>query len=208
MEEAPQSDNLHQYEPLKSERKEIRLLNVQQCSQHAPLDDPVRCTIHNDSLLENPLPKYETISYVWGSAPRTARIFVNDIEVTVTGTAEHALKCIRLHSGHLKRELWIDAICIDQTNIAERSQQVSIMGDVYRSSYMNLIYLGDDDGTIGRAYLDFNNLLREIRYETNNFSTFLETVLDEGDWRHSDSTFETKLDVDALISFYSRAWWR
>jgi hypothetical protein len=26
---------------------------------------------------------------------------------------------------------WIDAICIEQTNIAERNQQVAQMGDIY-----------------------------------------------------------------------------
>ena len=109
-----------------------------------------------------------------------------------------------------KRELWIDAVCIDQGNVDELAQQVSIMGDVYRMALDNLIYLGEDDCKVGRALLDFRNLLDEIRRETDGFRTFLDTVFDKDnhDWRHNDSALSTKIDPDALVSFYSRPWFR
>jgi hypothetical protein len=39
--------------------------------------------------------------------------------------------------------IWVDAVCIDQDNVSERNQQVSIMGDIYRNAARTLVWLGD-----------------------------------------------------------------
>jgi Heterokaryon incompatibility protein (HET) len=205
MSEAAQT---HRYLPLDAGRKEIRLLTVYPRSQNIPYTDPVKCTIHHVSLRETPRPQYETISYVWGNARETSTVFLNGLEAIVPTSTEQALKCIRLHTGARDRQLWIDAICIDQGNVDERAKQVHIMGDIYQCSVANLIYIGDDDGMVGRACLDFRHLLEEIRQETDGFRTFLDTVFDKDnhDWRGNDSPLSTKIDPAALISFYSRPW--
>lgn len=41
------------------------------------------------------------------------------------------------------RILWIDAICINQEDLDERSVQVAIMGDIYRQARRTVIWLGD-----------------------------------------------------------------
>jgi hypothetical protein len=137
-------------------------------------------------------------------------VFLNGLEVTVPISAEQALKCIRLHTGARDRHLWIDAICINQENLDERARQVRIMGDIYRYSAANMIYIGEDDGTMGTVCLDFRLILEEIRQETDGFKTFLDTVFDKEihDWRSSNSPLLTKIDPAALISFYSRPWFR
>jgi Heterokaryon incompatibility protein (HET) len=38
--------------------------------------------------------------------------------------------------------LWIDALCIDQTNVDERAAQVLLMGDIYSSATRVIIWLG------------------------------------------------------------------
>jgi hypothetical protein len=40
------------------------------------------------------------------------------------------------------KHFWIDALCIDQTNIAERNHQVQMMGQIYSSSAFVLVWLG------------------------------------------------------------------
>jgi hypothetical protein len=40
--------------------------------------------------------------------------------------------------------LWIDAVCIDQTNIAERNAQVAMMAKIYGSGSGMIIWLGED----------------------------------------------------------------
>ena len=39
--------------------------------------------------------------------------------------------------------LWVDALCIDQTNIQERASQVSLMGDIYSTADRVIIWLGN-----------------------------------------------------------------
>jgi len=38
--------------------------------------------------------------------------------------------------------LWIDALCIDQENVTERSHQVNLMGTIYKSAKRVLVWLG------------------------------------------------------------------
>ena len=40
--------------------------------------------------------------------------------------------------------IWIDAICIDQGNLNERSSQVSLMGDIYFTAVKVIVWLGED----------------------------------------------------------------
>jgi len=42
------------------------------------------------------------------------------------------------------RRVWIDAICINQDNLDERSQQVSLMTDIYSKARRVIIWLGED----------------------------------------------------------------
>lgn len=77
--------------------------------------------------------------------------------LAVTTNLHSALRRLRLKDR--SRALWADAICIDQSNIGERNQQVQIMRDVYRQSKEVLIWLGDEEPTDGLAFklvLDIN----------------------------------------------------
>ncbi|TEY54139.1 hypothetical protein BOTCAL_0242g00090 [Botryotinia calthae] len=63
-------------------------------------------------------------------------------ELQVKTNLAAALKHLRLADE--SRWVWIDAICIDQANIPERSQQVSMMRDIYAHANKVLIWLGDE----------------------------------------------------------------
>ena len=42
------------------------------------------------------------------------------------------------------RLLWIDTLCINQDDIAERSDQVKLMADIYRNSKRTLVWIGKE----------------------------------------------------------------
>jgi len=42
--------------------------------------------------------------------------------------------------------LWVDAICINQADIQERSNQVAMMLDMYKNARKTLVWLGEDEG--------------------------------------------------------------
>jgi len=53
----------------------------------------------------------------------------------------------RKHQGFL----WIDALCIDQSNVDERNHQVAMMGEIYSKATSVIVWLGESTFDIERA---------------------------------------------------------
>lgn len=89
-------------------------------------------------------PQYDTLSYVWGAQVTTGSpsIALNERKFFVTPNLWSAMHCLR-HEKDV-RVIWIDAICINQRDIQERNQQVSLMGDIYRRAGQVFIWLGEE----------------------------------------------------------------
>jgi Heterokaryon incompatibility protein (HET) len=54
-----------------------------------------------------------------------------------------ALMCLR--DINSTRYYWIDAICIDQSNVSERNAQIQIMGDIYSGAATMRAHVNDMD---------------------------------------------------------------
>jgi hypothetical protein len=76
--------------------------------------------------------QYDALSYTWGDPTITDVILLDGHTFKITRGLEHALRYIRLHQD--RRVLWIDAICINQRDCAERSHQVQKMFDIYQNA--------------------------------------------------------------------------
>ncbi|KAF8853762.1 HET-domain-containing protein [Acephala macrosclerotiorum] len=124
------------YEPLNDEVREIRLISL----LPGDFSDDIYCQLSVVSLDGNPV--YEALSYVWGDASQKLPIFLNGEHFNVTKNLESALRHLRCPT--ITRKLWVDAICINQDNISERSQQVGIMDAIYGKTAEVLIWLGKE----------------------------------------------------------------
>jgi len=62
-----------------------------------------------------------------------------------------ALPTPRLDHIHQSEYIWIDAICIDQSNLEERAGQVQIMGKIYAQAEAVIVWLGEGDETVPAA---------------------------------------------------------
>ncbi|KAI8225327.1 Heterokaryon incompatibility protein 6, OR allele [Colletotrichum sp. SAR 10_96] len=82
---------------------------------------------------------YEALSYAWGSTDQSETITANGQILHVTKNLYSALEHLRQKENRI---LWIDAICIDQTNLQERGHQVGQMSDIYRQADQVLVWLG------------------------------------------------------------------
>ncbi|KAL2279732.1 hypothetical protein FJTKL_13124 [Diaporthe vaccinii] len=88
---------------------------------------------------------YEALSYVWGDPTVTETIRLGgDSVLHLTSSIADALRRVRLPGR--TRAVWADQICVDQKDKAERSQQVKLMGSVYRCAERVLVWLGRDPG--------------------------------------------------------------
>jgi hypothetical protein len=75
-----------------------------------------------------------------GDSSNTLPVYLDDGVLHVRVNLVHALQRVRWETE--SRFLWVDAICIDQASPRERSQQVAVMGQIYKRSECTLIWLG------------------------------------------------------------------
>jgi hypothetical protein len=124
--------------------KEIRLLHIASASRPY---DPIQCRFSVTSLcfeagqtMDTCRVPYEALSYVWGLEKHHQHIRVNNSLVEVTVNLYQALQHLRL--ADQERIIWIDALCINQGDLTERMEQVSLMRDIYEKSGNVVIWLG------------------------------------------------------------------
>jgi hypothetical protein len=192
------------YEPLDPSLKEIRVLEV------APGvgDAVVECTMKRISLLDDPVPVYETISYCWGPPRAPSTIKLNGHLTSVPASSETAIRRMRLSDR--PRTLWIDAICIDQSSVTERGEQVAFMSAVYRGAMRNLIYLGEDDGMARRSVKAVQDVITDMRTATADLTMLSATIFPggRGILVASNEGFGQDIDFEALESLFSLSWFR
>lgn len=125
------------YAPLDQDSRQIRLLVLHAGS----LGSPIEFCLETASF-ENgkPSPRYEALSYEWGSSTTCKAIFSNDCPIQVRENLWYALDALR-HATE-SRVLWIDALCINQNDISERNHQVQQMADIYSQAACVLVWLG------------------------------------------------------------------
>ncbi|KAH8621503.1 hypothetical protein IG631_23823 [Alternaria alternata] len=129
------------YTTLPDASDNLRLLIV-----HAGgVSEPIRCTLRIVSLLNKP--SYDALSYTWGDSATTKPIEVDGFKIRVTTNLEQALRHLRDVKDDLT--LWVDAVCINQSDNSEKSQQVALMGQIYRQCAQVRIWLGCDSFKCG-----------------------------------------------------------
>ena len=135
------------YQALRNPR-DIRLIRIQSGQRH----ENIVCDIVHGNLDHSP--RYEALSYTWGDPTTGRQITCQEPSSTlaITSNCESALK--RLRRRDTSRTLWIDAVCIDQTNLQERSDQVQLMWAIYAQANKALVYVGDDSSDSAIA-MDF-----------------------------------------------------
>ncbi|KAF4829613.1 Heterokaryon incompatibility protein 6, OR allele [Colletotrichum tropicale] len=130
------------YEPLYG--RKIRLLKLLPGKYH----DPLHCKLQIVDLQFKP--EYEALSYTWadsnGDSSLSQQIYVGERHDILFITANCANALRRLRFPLWSRDLWVDAICIDQHNTQERSHQVGIMRYIYATAERVIIYLGEGAG--------------------------------------------------------------
>ncbi|KAK3325036.1 heterokaryon incompatibility, partial [Apodospora peruviana] len=86
---------------------------------------------------------YETLSYTWGDESERRDIMVNLKRQPITASLECALQQLRLRDKD--RRLWIDSMCIDQDDDAERQHLVQLMRRIYQGATHVLVWLGPSE---------------------------------------------------------------
>lgn len=132
--------------PIRRQHREIRLLVLLPASSP---EDEVQCEFRIVSLDASsercptpPALPYEVLSYSWGDSTSNRSITLcGQANFKVTDNLHAAL--IRLRRTGTNRILWVDGLCIDQDNNAERNWQVALMAQTLKAADTVLVWLGD-----------------------------------------------------------------
>ena len=109
---------------------------------------------------------YFSLSYVWGDPGKGENIIVNDEMFTITkNLAEFLRGLYRLQERDPKYAfdtlpVWADAICINQSDLEERSSQVQLMQAIYTHSQCTIAWLGPQDSSSGSTIQFLQNFTK------------------------------------------------
>jgi hypothetical protein len=151
---------------------------------------------------------YAALSYVWGSRDADASIAVDGKPFNVSANLAQALRCLRHEDS--PRVIWIDAICIDQSDDAEKSAQVALMGDIYRNAADVLIFLGseEDDSDLVMEYLGLE--------DEEPAAPTVDLLEDREDYTRAKKDILERVQrcgrdlvgfIGAAEAFFKRPWW-
>ena len=123
---------------------EFRLVEI----QPGKPDDAICCHLFTARVSDKP--KYEALSYTWGNPDDKQTIECKgaagdqDGHLLVTQNCAAALRRLRLEDS--PRTVWIDSICINQTELTEKNHQLELMAQIYTQAERVVIHLGESGG--------------------------------------------------------------
>ena len=200
------------YTPLNAAKSEIRVLVIHPAAE---AQSPLICTLQPVSLADDP--KFEALSYTWGSPGKICDILLNGKSFRVQENAEAALRRLRRAKG--PRTVWIDAICIHQTDQAEKEGQLVLMRQIYEQAEQVCVWLGEPTMGTTVAVQDLKSWLGEQVAATfresvaNNYlahlvapSTPLRNPTSGYAWQWANQ-LDNEVNAGDLRELLSRPWW-
>ena len=143
---------IYQYFPIPTKSRSIRVLRIDPWDSLKEDGGPLRGAFQLVDLFATPNQGYTALSYVWGEmkdAAPTSQILLgpDHVPLPLTDNCYNALNALRSTTQSLN--IWVDAICINQESLAEKSHQLPLMGDIYSKADTTYIWLGlENDRTV------------------------------------------------------------
>ncbi|KAH6956195.1 heterokaryon incompatibility protein-domain-containing protein [Fusarium avenaceum] len=151
---SPPQASLSVYKSLSQDQDCMRLLQIHSAAKK---DDPIACNLNEVTFGERP--KFDALSYMWGSSQVERSITLNGVLVSIRQNLWDALYYLREQAPGTS--YWIDAICINQKDIAERNRQVRIMHHIYSGAQTVVVWLG-------KGYDTYDPTLPILQHLTHN----------------------------------------
>ncbi|KAH8598377.1 heterokaryon incompatibility protein-domain-containing protein [Bisporella sp. PMI_857] len=207
-----------QYSPLS--HKEIRLIRLSSSN-----NKKIETEIQTFPLEQ--CPQYTALSYMWGDPSRINPIMANGKQLGATKSLHIFFQELKSRSedffetntsNFLTRGwFWIDAVCINQDDVVERSEQITRMKEIYEEAHDIVIWLGEGnyDRYIAMEFLvqlsDFTkkNFVSEetrFRLRKSNFSDDLLILEGPRDWIETSTEDWIFLSNFLNLEYWNRSW--
>jgi hypothetical protein len=200
----------YQYQSLREGEKEIRLIRLV-TGYPTESSGPVQCVLEPYSLNTCPSVPFVAVSYCWGTSAERRVIEIGGMMLNVPASAEEVLR-VALQAEGSSSYIWIDAICIDQSNMSERNDQVALMGALYSRADRVLVWLGHASPGIRHALLSIHSVIQQCHDVTGDGAILDETLWGgSGAQKHylySDDGLPSDCDWLALEEFFASRWFK
>lgn len=185
------STSAYSYKPL--EPRHIRLFRATQSGSD------ISCEMKHFSLED--CPQFNALSYAWGSGSFSQRISFQDNKYhLITGHLHQGL--ISVLTLLSPPWLWVDQICIDQSDSEDKASQVALMGDIYASATRTIVWLGQNYQKSDLAMSHVEGIAELIRGYEFDANLVTQTPVELG-FPHEDEQV-----WPAFQCLFSRPWWK
>jgi len=176
-------------------------IRVLQLLPNADGNAPIECALIHYPLLD---PRkgthlYEAVSYVWGPPPNTHHLLVDGVCLSIRQNCHAVLA--RLRDPAISRFLWIDAVCINQEDKDEKTDQVQLMTWIYASARGVLVWL-DEPAETHRTVDD------ETRREVAQALEVIQAAAEDSTQAVNYDTATAKVNTLSRRSWFRRIWVR
>ncbi|CAN9203458.1 unnamed protein product [Alternaria alternata] len=184
--QASQDSTIFKHQPLDHSEPSIRLVHL------LPTLSPrnqIQCSITHATVGA----KYTCLSYRWGDPNPSQNVLIDSKLFTVRQNLFEFLVTAREKAASDTSAslgpFWIDALCIDQSDVLERNHQVRQMGTIYKNAVQVYVWLG----SMTWDRLTLLPVLQQARALSHEWDTFK---------RHSDMLAQRVMEND----YWTRAW--
>ena len=201
---------LFQRQPLRL-GNEIRLLRL--------VPNHGSSTLHGrlvHARLDDSQAQYIAISYCWGTDKREKRLWIsNESYVEVTCSVYSILRL--LHSEGQQSLYWIDDLCIDHSNLPEKSHQIRLIPKIFATAQKVFAFIGEpsEDSDLAMDFIKFAKMslstlnFMKIAGLLDNFPEGVDANMQglvQLDGMHYPSTHWNALKNLLLRPWFQRSW--
>ncbi|KAI5361934.1 Putative heterokaryon incompatibility [Septoria linicola] len=189
--------------PLLDPAKQIRLLRF----LSTPKAETIVCKLEVFSL--DDLPAYANFSYTWGFSSETKTIIINGQPFDIGVNCHYALRQVSSLPHAQLGHFWIDSICVNQAEVRERSEQVTIMGSIYSKASIVLVCLGlpaDDSDYLLQTLAEAEWSKLGVRSTKTSVPEIERQLTGNGSAPDGVHRFMTALDEFGRREYWKRLW--
>ena len=211
MAEPPVIFQKFKHEPLDLTRSAIRVFYI------LPGTGIISCSMKHVDLNS----ERTACSYVWGDSQPSRAILINKRPFLIRENLHDFI--LRMRKDEYLKPLWVDALCIDQSNTSERNHQVRQMGSIYRDARAVISWLGQGH-PIAAEFMQFARIVsKEVAEEraarlgtskSTKFTTLFYRSVDRHRWdghrwslhRWELPEFDLWVETFCYLEYFTRTW--
>ncbi|GAW27393.1 putative heterokaryon incompatibility protein [Rosellinia necatrix] len=208
------------YQSLRSKPRTFRVIKLLPPTRSflPPFKQILNIKIREVSLDEG-AGQYDTLSYCWGTgaADRPVAVLQSGDDrssggyqtIHISASLEAALLSLsREGDGEARRHIFADQISINQSDNAEKVEQVRLMGEIYARSARVVVWLGEDTAETG-LFFDFSTRLssegilsRAMGPNVGHYMNVFDAIMNSSLELETEAEKEDRNDILDLIARY------